>query len=261
MASLVSKLVLKKIFAESKENKQGYEDPYFETVPTSRMGFKTTKKLPKALPPGLSEKEEKTLVKAKRRAYRLDLALGSFLGIKIGWGAVIGLIPGIGDAIDLLLALMVYKTICSVDPPLESGLKFKMKFNIILDFLVGLVPFVGDLADAAYKANTKNVILFEDELRQRGKKRLKGTPQENMHDPSLADEFDYRTDETVTSRNGGSPPRYTSRRGDRRGDRRDRRDRRDDNYTEDLESQTASTVTEIAPPRRARTRDERDRRR
>ena len=264
MTSLVTKLVLRKLFKENSENKQGQEvclflhrrsssailtshqDPYFETLPASRLGFKTKKKMPKAHPPGLTEKESQVLTKAKRRAYRLDLSLGSFFGVRCGWSAVIGLIPGLGDVLDMLLCLMVYRTICSVEPELPSGVKMKMKFNIIVDFLIGIIPFVGDIADAAYKCNTKNVILFENELRTRGKKRLKGTGRENEPDPSLADTFDFETEEEARSRNGGPPPRYTSR-----------RDRRND----DVESQTATyTDTTVEPPRQARTNDRRERR-
>lgn len=90
MASLLGKFVFKKILAENLENRQGRSDPYFETVPTRKLstftGRETTKlkKRKKALPPGLSKNDEETLVKVKRRAYRLDMALGSFLGFKIG---------------------------------------------------------------------------------------------------------------------------------------------------------------------------------
>jgi hypothetical protein len=267
MTGIVAKLVLGKLFKESKENKQGHEvcpvetlrifhssnesqDPYFETVPATRLGFKTKKKLPKAHPPGLTEKEAQTLTKAKRRAYRLDLALGEFMGIKIGWGAVIGIIPGIGDVLDMFFCLLVYRTICSVEPPLDTGLKMKMKFNIVIDFLLGIVPFLGDIADAAYKCNTKNVILFEEELRKRGKKRLKGAAAENTYDPSLPDEFDHVAEDNARSRNG-PPPRYNSR-----------RDRRRDPSPTDIESQTETQYTEttIEPPRRTRTNDRRDRR-
>jgi hypothetical protein len=184
----------------------------------------------------------------------MDLSLGTFLGIRVGWSAVIGLIPGIGDVLDMLLCLMVYRTICSVEPKLDSGIKMKMKFNIIIDFLIGIVPFVGDIADAAYKCNTKNVILFEEELRKRGKKRLKGTPQEAMTDPSLADEFDYQTEAEARDRNG-PPPRYTSR---RERDRRERRGRRDDS-TVDIESEAGYTES-TEPPRRVRSTSRRDRR-
>jgi len=45
------------------------------------------------VPPGISEHDANVLNKVKRRAYRLDMAFGSFLGIKLGWGSLIGFFP------------------------------------------------------------------------------------------------------------------------------------------------------------------------
>lgn len=247
MAGFVAKFAAKKIFKETAANKQGHEDPYFETVPATRLGFKTKKKLAKALPLGLTAQEEKVLVKAKRRAYKVDMALGSFLGMKIGYGAIIGLVPGFGDVADMMLALMVYRTICSVEGGIDSSSKMRMQMNIIIDFVVGLIPFIGDLADAAYKCNTRNVIMFEEILRKRGEKRLRGTPQASMADPSLADEFDYQTEEQSVSQHG-PPPQYTSR----QQSRRERRDRYDDRDDRDVEA--GRNVRQPVP---ARTRQDR----
>ncbi|KAJ4509844.1 hypothetical protein HRR83_006825 [Exophiala dermatitidis] len=225
MTSLAAKLVAKRLFKETSDNKHGQEDPYFETVPATRLGgmYKTTKKRRRALPPGLTPQEEKILTKAKRRAYRIDLSLGSFLGTRFGWGAVIGLVPGIGDILDLFLALMVYRTCCSVEPELPASVKLRMQINVVIDFAIGLVPFLGDIADAAYKCNTKNVVLLEKELRERGRKRVKGTPDANVADPSLPDEFDYhwQNEERLLNQQNGPPPTYTSaqRSGRTRGQR------------------------------------------
>lgn len=223
MTSYAAKLVARKLFKETTANNQGHEDPYFETVPATRLGgmYKTTKKRRKALPPGLTAQEEKVLTKAKRRAYRVDLSLGSFLGTRFGWGAVLGLIPGIGDVLDLLLAFMVFRTCCSVEPELPASVKLRMKINMAIDFAIGLVPFIGDIADAAYKCNTRNVVLLEKELRERGRKRVKGTPEANVADPSLPQEFDYENEERLLNQQNGPPPRYTSTRESRRS-RRDR---------------------------------------
>lgn len=240
MTSYAAKLVTKRLFKETAANKLGQEDPYFETVPATRLGgmYKTTKKRRRALPPGLTPQEEKILTKAKRRAYRVDLALGNICGMKVGWGAVIGLIPGIGDFVDLLLALMVYRTCCSVEPELSASVKMRMQMNMAIDFAIGLVPFIGDIADAVYKCNTRNVVLLEKELRERGQKRVKGTPQANVADPSLPDEFDYQHEDPLLNQQSGPPPRYTSK-------RESRRTRRD----HDVER-----ANEIPPPRPARTR-------
>ncbi|RMZ76705.1 hypothetical protein DV737_g4687, partial [Chaetothyriales sp. CBS 132003] len=242
MAELFAKMAARRIFKESVANKQGQQDPYFETVPTRKLGFKTKKRQTKALPPGLTVNEERCLVKAKRRAYKVDMGLGSFMGVNIGYGAIIGLVPGFGDVADMLLALMVFRTMCSVEGGLDAALKVRMQINIIIDFVIGLIPFVGDVADAMFKCNTRNVILFEDMLRKRGEKRIRGTPLANMPDPSLPDEVDYQAEEQAMAQNG-PPPRHTSRRGSRR-DGRDRRRERD------LEAGDAP----LPPPRPARTR-------
>jgi hypothetical protein len=56
----------------------------------------------------------------------------------------------IGDVIDAFMAMMVLRTCQQVEGGLPSGVKSKMMFNIILDFGIGLVPFIGDLADGKY---------------------------------------------------------------------------------------------------------------
>ncbi|KAF4584287.1 PH domain-containing protein [Ophiocordyceps camponoti-floridani] len=193
MASYAAKVVSKKILGESLQNKFGTEDPYFETVPATRLGRPTGKykKRKKALPPGISDHDGKILTKVKRRAYRLDLALCSFLGIRFGWGSVIGLVPAIGDALDAFMALMVFKTCCQIDGGLPSSLKVQMILNVAFDFAIGLVPFLGDLADAVFKANTRNCLLLEQHLREKGKKELRksGLPLPAV-DPSSAEEYD-----------------------------------------------------------------------
>lgn len=211
MAGFIGKLVFNRILKESRENKQGREDPYFEQVPTKKLstfsGNPRMKKRKKALPPGLSEEDQETLVKVKRRAYRLDMALGTFLGFKVGWGSVIGLLPVAGDVIDGFLALMVIRTASEANIP--SSLKIHMLLNVVFDFVIGLIPFLGDLADMAYKANTRNAILLEDYLRQRGREnqRLSGMPLQP--DPSLGDvDVDTETG-TVYSAQPVSPPQPT----------------------------------------------------
>lgn len=39
-----------------------------------------------------------------------------------------------------------------------------MALNIAVDFVVGLIPFLGDLVDAFYKCNTRNCRLLEEYL-------------------------------------------------------------------------------------------------
>jgi hypothetical protein len=70
------------------------------------------------------------------------------------------------------MAMMVVKTCQAVDGGLPSAIRSKMYTNIILDFLVGLVPFLGDIADALYRCNTRNVVLLENHLSDKGQEAL-----------------------------------------------------------------------------------------
>jgi len=94
----------------------------------------------------------------------------------------------IGDIVDTLFALMVVKSCGNIDGGLPSSLHAKMVSNVIIDFVIGLVPFVGDLADAVYKCNTRNAVILEKHLRQKGKKTLKN--QRGQPDMSLPEEWD-----------------------------------------------------------------------
>lgn len=81
-----------------------------------------------------------------------------------------------------------------------------MWLNIILDFAVGLIPFVGDMADAVFKANTRNAIVLEKHLRKKGADALKAQGQShNISDPSDPAEFDQNIDD-------GPPPSYVDTR-------------------------------------------------
>lgn len=98
---------------------------------------------------------------------------------------------------------MVLRTCQQVEGGLPASVKSKMVFNIIVDFAIGLVPFIGDVADALFRANTKNAVLLEEHLRQKGVKTLKqqGRPVPTV-DPSDPDEFDRIEN--------SPPPAYTT---------------------------------------------------
>ena len=112
--------------------------------------------------------------------------------------------PRLGDVVDAFMAVMVLRTCDKVDGGLPNTIRSKMVLNIVLDFLVGLVPFIGDLADAMYKCNTRNAILLEEHLRQKGARLLQAQGAHSPAiDPSLGEEYDRLSDEEI-----GPPPTY-----------------------------------------------------
>jgi hypothetical protein len=59
------------------------------------------------------------------------------------------------------------ETCAALERPLPVNIIREMKMNVLIDFFIGLVPFVGDLADMLYRCNTRNAILLENELIKR----------------------------------------------------------------------------------------------
>ena len=81
---------------------------------------------------------------------------------KAGLDSLIGLIPGVGDAITGLVSLEFIRQGYLLGA--RKRILLLMAFNILLDSLIGSVPVLGDLFDVAFKANVKNLKLLEKEF-------------------------------------------------------------------------------------------------
>ncbi len=82
---------------------------------------------------------------------------------RIGLDAVIGLIPGLGDLVGVLLSSYIVREAARLGAP--PSVLARMTFNVALEGLVGIVPFVGDVFDAAWKANARNLVLLDAHFR------------------------------------------------------------------------------------------------
>ncbi|HEX3558183.1 MAG TPA: DUF4112 domain-containing protein [Pyrinomonadaceae bacterium] len=82
-------------------------------------------------------------------------------GWRIGLDAIVGLIPGVGDF--ATTAVSLYILAAGVRYRVPKVTLLRMGANIAIDYLIGSVPVVGDIFDAAWKSNQMNVEL----LRQR----------------------------------------------------------------------------------------------
>ena len=98
-----------------------------------------------------------------------------FTRFELGAEAIIGLIPGIGDLAGLVLAS--YVLLEAQRAGASGATKRRMVRNMLIDFVGGLVPVVGDAFDAIYKANTRNTRLLRKELmRDLGREEKKPFP-------------------------------------------------------------------------------------
>jgi hypothetical protein len=88
------------------------------------------------------------------------------LNRRVGLDAIIGLVPGIGDAVTTLVQSYVIWEARRLGAP--KTLIARMVGNVALDGLVGLIPFAGDAFDAVFKANIRNVRLLREYLATTG---------------------------------------------------------------------------------------------
>jgi len=79
-----------------------------------------------------------------------------------GLDGILGLIPGLGDVVSGIIATYIIGRAARDGVP-RAALA-RMMTNVAIDTLVGSVPFVGDLFDFMYKANTKNLRIYEESL-------------------------------------------------------------------------------------------------
>lgn len=80
---------------------------------------------------------------------------------RFGLDAIVGLIPGVGDTATTIVGF--YILAAGVRYRVSKVTLLRMGLNIGVDYIFGAIPILGDLFDAAWKSNQKNVEL----LRQR----------------------------------------------------------------------------------------------
>ena len=105
----------------------------------------------------------KNLHKIRKIANLLDTAI-AIPGTKIRFGLdpILGLFPGGGDLIAALISgYMIY---LATRFGLQSSEIFKMIRNIAIETAVGSIPLAGDLFDAYFKANIRNLEILESHI-------------------------------------------------------------------------------------------------
>lgn len=88
---------------------------------------------------------------------------------RIGLDAVIGLVPGIGDTIGA--AMSAYIVLAAARMGVSRTALMRMVSNVAVETVVGSVPVVGDLFDAGWKANARNMDLLRAEMELPGSRR------------------------------------------------------------------------------------------
>lgn len=104
-----------------------------------------------------------TLNRIRKLSRLMDTAIRiPVINFRIGLDPILGLVPGAGDVVTT--AFSAYIIFLARRFQLPSEVLGQMIANIVLEAVVGSVPLLGDLFDAYYKANVRNLALLEKHL-------------------------------------------------------------------------------------------------
>lgn len=120
---------------------------------------------------GVSPREGRDLKVIESVAWLMDHSLRvPGTPIRFGLDSLIGLVPGIGDAVSGAIHLGVIG-VSVYRYRLPKPVLARMVANSLIDAGIGVVPFVGDAADVAYKAHSRNLRLLRESLDHRAQGR------------------------------------------------------------------------------------------
>jgi len=80
--------------------------------------------------------------------------------VRFGIDALTGLVPGFGDLFGAMLSLYIVYGAAKLG--IRTPTLLRMLFNIGGDFLIGIIPFIGDFFDIFRKANIENVRILRE---------------------------------------------------------------------------------------------------
>lgn len=83
---------------------------------------------------------------------------------RIGLDPVLGLVPGLGDAVGAAMAGYLVLLAARLGAP--TAVIARMVGNVALDAAVGAIPFFGDIYDFFWKSNRRNLNLLERYVEQ-----------------------------------------------------------------------------------------------
>jgi hypothetical protein len=86
--------------------------------------------------------------------------------ISVGFDALIGLVPGIGDTASTLISLWLVKAAHELGAP--RHVIARMVGNVAFDGLVGAVPLLGDAFDVMWRANRRNMKILREHFEREG---------------------------------------------------------------------------------------------
>ena len=90
-----------------------------------------------------------------------------FTKFRFGADSLIGLAPGIGDAVTTALSLYIVYEAHKLGAP--KTVLARMLGNVAIDGVIGVVPVAGDVFDVLWRANRRNMRILHEHLERDGR--------------------------------------------------------------------------------------------
>ena len=128
----------------------------------------------------------KTLNRIRKVSRLMDTAIGiPGTKFRIGLDPILGLLPGAGDLVGM--GLSVYILVLAARFRLPGTVMRGMILNVALEGVLGSVPLIGDIFDAFFKANIRNLAILEQHLQESSPElRVEDAEGLSSVDPELA---------------------------------------------------------------------------
>ncbi|SDD93091.1 DUF4112 domain-containing protein [Kordiimonas lacus] len=102
-----------------------------------------------------------------KRVHRLARLLDSQFripgtNIRFGLDSIVGLLPVAGDTVTATMAAYIIFEAFRIG--VRRTIIVRMLGNLVIDWVIGSIPVIGDLFDVGFKANQRNIRLIERDL-------------------------------------------------------------------------------------------------
>jgi hypothetical protein len=114
-----------------------------------------------------ASRDEGTDVESLDRLARLldDFIRIPILNVRVGLDPILGLVPWAGDTLSALFSLFLIGSAIQYRAP--KVVILRMAMNVAFDYLVGIIPFIGDASDFFVKSNRWNMNLLRRYAQER----------------------------------------------------------------------------------------------
>lgn len=108
------------------------------------------------------------LARLERLAKLMDAKYGlPGTPFQVGLDSLIGLVPGIGDAVSFLPA--AFLVLEGARMGASPWVLFRMILNTLIDTVIGSIPVLGDIFDIFFRSNMRNTALLKKHLAKTSK--------------------------------------------------------------------------------------------